>query len=374
MTPGVPFLDVGAAYRELRAETDEAIARVLGHGWFILGDEVAAFEREFAAYVGARHCVGVANGLDALRLSLQAMGVRSGDEVIVPSMTFIATWLAVTQLGAVPVPVEPDEATFNIHPDGVRAAITERTRVIMPVHLYGQPADMDALLALGRERGIAVLEDAAQAHGARYRGRPVGSLGRAAAWSFYPAKNLGALGDGGAVTTNDDGLAAELRLLRNYGSAQKYVSEREGWNSRLDELQAAVLRVRLRRLDEWNALRARAAERYAELLSDVGVELPRVPEWASPCWHLYVVRSRQRDALQEGLLRRGIGTGIHYPIPPHAQRAYARLGFAADAFPVASAMCRQVLSLPMGPHLDEQQQLRVAEAVASCARDRLLAR
>ena len=347
----IPFLDLGAAYRELQPQIDEAVSRVLSSGYYILGPEVDAFESEFASYCEANHTIGLANGLDALHLALRAMDVGPGDEVIVPSNTYIATWLAVSQCGATPVPVEPDERTYNIDPSLIEAAITSRTKVILPVHLYGQPADMDPILAIARKHGLRVLEDGAQAHGARYKGQRIGSHGDAVAWSFYPGKNLGALGDGGAVTTNDPELADRIRVLRNYGSREKYVNEVQGYNSRLDPIQAAVLRVKLAHLDEWNARRAGVARTYLEGLSDSGLTLPHVPDWAEPAWHLFVVRHPQRDALQQRLSKAGVGSLIHYPIPPHRQAAYAEAAFATKAFPIASRMADEVLSLPMGPHL-----------------------
>ena len=347
----VPFLDLHAACAELRPEIDAAIARVLDSGWYILGPEVEAFEAEFAGYCQADHAIGLANGLDALHLALRAMDVGPGDEVIVPSNTYIATWLAVSQCGAVPVPVEPDPATHNIDPARIEAAITPRTRVILPVHLYGQPADLDPILAIARKHGLRVLEDGAQAHGARYKGRRIGGHGDAVAWSFYPGKNLGALGDGGAVTTNDAQIADRLRVLRNYGSRVKYVNEVAGYNSRLDPLQAAVLRVKLAHLDDWNARRTALAQVYLDGLRDTGLVLPHVPDWAQPAWHLFVVRHRQRDDLQRALTEAGIGSLIHYPIPPHKQQAYAETGYPADAFPVANRLAEEVLSLPMGPQM-----------------------
>lgn len=349
----VPFLDLGATYAELQTELDAAWRRVMESGWYILGKEVDAFEAEFAAYCGVGHCVGVANGLDALHLVLRAWDIGPGDEVIVPSNTYIATWLAVTYAGATPVPVEPLDETFNLDPERIAAAITPRTRAIVPVHLYGQPADMNPIMAVARRHGLKVLEDAAQAHGARYHGRSAGSLGDAAGFSFYPGKNLGAFGDGGAVTTDDPALAARVRLLRNYGSSVKYVNDEAGFNSRLDELQAAVLRVKLRRLDEWNRRRARTADWYMrELpLRHPDLRLPVVPQWAEPSWHLFVVRTQERSAMQSVLAASGVGTLIHYPIPPHLQQAYAGLGLNAGSYPIAEGMAREVLSLPMGPHV-----------------------
>ena len=363
MTAAVRFLDLAAPYRELRSEIDEAVGRILAGGWYLLGAELEAFETEFARYVGVRHCIGVANGLDALRLALLAMDVGAGDEVLVPSNTYIATWLGVSQTGATPVPVEPDAATLNIDPDRLEAAVTPRTRAILPVHLYGQPADMDPIREVAARHGLRVLEDAAQAQGARYRGRRAGALGDAAAWSFYPGKNLGAMGDAGAVTTNDDVLADRVRVLRNYGSRVRYVNEVQGWNSRLDDLQAAILRVKLRRLDEWNARRAAAAARYRDALVESGLGLPHVPEWAEPVWHQFVVRAPDRDALRQALTDEGVETLIHYPIPPFRQAAYASLALDPARYPIADAAALEVLSLPIGPHLDGVSQARVVAAV-----------
>ncbi len=347
----VPFLDLSAAYLELKDELDAAYQRVMDSGWYILGPEVEQFEADYAAYCEADHCIGVANGLDALHLCLRALGIGPGDEVIVPSNTYIATWLAVSQAGATPVPVEPDERTYNIDPARIEAAITPRTRAVIPVHLYGQPADLDPILDIARRHGLKVIEDAAQAHGARYKGKRIGAHGDAVAWSFYPGKNLGALGDGGAVTTNDPELAERLRVLRNYGSRVKYVHEVPGYNSRLDPLQAALLAVKLRHLDAWNDRRRAIAATYLDGLADTGLTLPHVPTWADPVWHLFVVRHPERDALQRSLSAAGIGTLIHYPIPPHKQDAYAEAGHAADTFPLAARIADEVLSLPMGPQL-----------------------
>ena len=361
---GVPFLELLPTYTELKPELDAAVARVLASGWYLLGEELAAFEREYAAYVGARHCIGVGNGLDALHLALRALGVKEGDEVIVPSHTYIATWLGVSQAGATPVPVEVDPRTYNLDPERVEAAITPRTRAILPVHLYGQPADLRAILEIARRRGLAVLDDAAQAQGARQHGVPVGGAGDVTAWSFYPGKNLGAFGDAGAITTNDDDLAAALRQLRNYGSAVKYVHEVKGWNSRLDEIQAAVLRVKLRHLDAWNARRRALAARYAEGLADTELALPFVPDWAEPVWHLYVVRHHDRAALQRALAERGVQTLIHYPTAIADQRAYAGDDLLAPSEqPIARRLAAEVLSLPVGPHLTPEQLERVIEAV-----------
>ena len=365
----VPFLDVRATYRELKDRVGEAIARVLFSGRYLLGNELKAFEEEFAAYVGVKHCVGVANGLDALYLAMRAMGLGPGDEVIVPDNTYIATWLAVTYVGAKVVPVEPDARTYNLNPDTLAPAITERTRAIIPVHLYGQPADIDPIVNVARKHYVWILEDAAQAHGARYKGKRVGGLGDAAGWSFYPSKNLGAFGNGGAVTTDRDDLAERLRTLRNYGSHTKYVNEVAGINSRLDEIQAAVLRVKLPYLDEWNERRSRLAAIYVEKLLQSGLRLRYVPEWVEPVWHAFVIRSKQRDELRQRLQEAGVETLIHYPIPPHLQEAYKGLGLGEGSFPVSEAIHREVLSLPIGPHLTEAQVIRVAEAVCRLTRE-----
>ena len=364
----IPFLDLKGPYLELKQELDEAIARVFSSGWFIGGGECDQFEAEYATYCGAAHAVGVANGLDALHLALRAMDVGPGDEVIVPSNTYIATWLAVSHCGATPVPVEPDARTCNIDPALIEVAITPRTKVILPVHLYGQPADMDPILAIARRHGLRVLEDGAQAHGARYKGQRLGAHGDAVAWSFYPGKNLGAMGDGGAVTTNDVQIADRIRVLRNYGSRVKYVNEVQGYNSRLDPLQAAILRVKLAHLDDWNERRRAIAARYQQGLAGCGLALPQAPEWAEPVWHLYVVRHPQRDALQQALADAGVGTLIHYPVPPHLQQAYASAGFLQGQFPMAEQIANQCLSLPIGPHLAEHEQDEVISHVAAFVR------
>jgi dTDP-4-amino-4,6-dideoxygalactose transaminase len=359
----IPFLDLHAASAELRTEIDTAIARVVDRGQFLLGKELEAFETEFANCVGVKHCIGVGNGLDALHLSLRALGVGPGDEVLVPGNTYIATWLAVTYAGAKPVPIEPDNRTYNIDPEKLEAAVTGRTRAIIPVHLYGQPADMDPILEMARKHGLWVLDDAAQAHGARYKGQRVGGLGDITGWSFYPGKNLGAFGDGGAVTTNDGELAGRVRILRNYGSRTKYFNEVQGFNSRLDEIQAAVLRIKLKHLDEWNNRRVRIASLYARELKDSGLILPYVPEWAEPVYHLFVVRSKQRDALRQHLEKAGIESLIHYPIPPHLQQAYSNRGLGAGTLPISERLHQEVLSLPMGPHLAKAQAVAVIQAI-----------
>ena len=359
----VPFLELLPAYLELRPEIDAVIKRVLGSGQYILGEEVDAFEQEFATYCEAKHCVGLSNGMEAIHLALLALGVGPGDEVVVPSHTYIATWLAVSQCGATPVPVEPDEATYNIDVRRIESAITPRTKVILPVHLYGQPCDMDPILQIARKHGMKVLEDGAQAHGAKYKGKRIGAHGDVVAWSFYPGKNLGAFGDGGAITTDDAGLAEHIRVLRNYGSRQKYKNEVCGFNCRLDPIHAAALRVKLKVLDEWNARRAVIAYRYKNDLRGLGLVLPFVPVWAEPAWHLFVIQHLQRDNLLKSLDKANIGTLIHYPTPPHLQQAYAAAGYAKELFPLAERISKQCLSLPMGPHLDISKVLQVIDVL-----------
>lgn len=359
----VPFLDLVRLHQSIREPLDAAYRRVMDSGWFIMGPELEAFEAEFAQYCEVKHCVGVGNGLDALHLLLRAYGIGPGDEVIVPSNTFIATWLAVTQCGATPVPVEPDVNTHNIDPALIAAAITSHTRAILPVHLYGQPADMDSINEVAAKHGLIVIEDAAQAQGARYKGRRVGSLGHAAGTSFYPGKNLGALGDGGAVLTNDDAIADKVRLLRSYGSKVKYQHDLAGYNSRLDEMQAAFLRVKLAMLDDWNARRREIADQYSALLANANIVLPHVPEYAEPVWHLYVIRSKQRDALKTHLENQGVSTVIHYPIPPHRQVCYH--GYDSQTQPIAEMLAGEVLSLPMLSALNTHDVACVAAAVMS---------
>jgi dTDP-4-amino-4,6-dideoxygalactose transaminase len=358
----VPFLDLRASYLEIMEDAELVVKRVLDSGCYILGQEVEYFEQEFAIFCGAKHCVGVSNGLEALHIALLAMDVGVGDEVIVPSNTYIATWLAVSQCGATPIPVEPDSATYNLNPARIEAAITSRTKVILPVHLYGQPVDIDPILEIARKKGLKVLEDAAQAHGARYKGKRIGAHGDVVAWSFYPGKNLGAFGDGGAVTTSDDDIADRVQLLRNYGSRIKYTNEVQGYNSRLDSIQAALLSLKLKTLDEWNARRSLIAGRYQSELANMGLTLPHIPTWADSSWHLYVVQHMDRDYLQKMLLEKGIGTLIHYPIPPHLQGAYASNGYQRGDFPVAEQLADNCLSLPIGPHMSEAQVTNVIKA------------
>jgi dTDP-4-amino-4,6-dideoxygalactose transaminase len=361
----IAFLDLKQVNARHADEISDALLRVARSGWYVLGEETAEFERAFAKYCDTEHCIGVANGLEALQLILLGYGIGPGDEVIVPSHTFIATWLAVSHTGAKPVPVEPEPHHYNLDPGRIEAAITSRTRAIIAVHLYGQPADIDAIRAVAARHGLRVIEDAAQAHGARLRGRAMGGLGDAAAFSFYPGKNLGALGDAGAITTRDPALAERLRKLRNYGSAHKYQHELKGFNSRLDEVQSAVLRVKLEHLDEDNRLRQKLAALYCALLRGAAVELPEVHADVEPVWHLFVVRCQQRDALQAHLQRNGIATLVHYPTPCHQQPAYR--DEAWPGLPIAERLARELISLPMSPSLRPQDVELVAAAVRDFA-------
>lgn len=366
----IPFLDLKATYIELKPEFDEAYHRVMNSGWYLLGGELEAFESEFADYCDAKYCIGVANGLDALHLVIRAYGIGANDEVIVPSNTFIASWLAVSYAGAVPVPVDPDPLTYNLDPERIRAAITSRTKAIMPVHLYGQPANIEPLREIANEFGLKIIEDSAQAQGALYKGRRVGGLGDAAGHSFYPGKNLGAFADAGAVTTNDPDLAESIRSLRNYGSPKKYHYKVQGINSRIDELQASFLRVKLRYLDAWNARRTAIAEQYLSQLSTFNsqLSLPSVPDWASPVWHIFVIRHPRRDALLQHLAEQGIQALIHYPIPAHLSGAYSDLlGSNSDVWhlPVAEQQAKELLSLPIGPHMPPDSVAEVITAIKS---------
>ncbi|MDX1484787.1 MAG: DegT/DnrJ/EryC1/StrS family aminotransferase [Alphaproteobacteria bacterium] len=371
MSPNVPFFSLREAIAELRPELDAAYQRVMASGMFIRGNEVAAFEDAFAAAAGAAHAVGTGNGLDALTLVLRSLGIGPGDEIVTPCHTFIATWLSISATGATPVPVDVDPTTWTVGAEAVEGALSEKTRAVIPVHIYGHPVDMDPINDLCRPRRIAVIEDAAQGHGARYKGRRVGSLGHAAAFSFYPTKNLGAFGDGGAVTTDDGDMADRVRLLGNYGSADKDHFEARGANSRLDELQAAFLRVRLDRLEGWNARRQRIAERYLGAFADLPLVLPPVAPWAEPVWHLFVIRHPRRDALADFLKERGIATQVHYPVPPHLQKAYGDLSVDGSRLAVSEALAREGLSLPIWPHMGEDMVERVVEAVREfCLSDR----
>ena len=360
----ISFLDLKTINLIHRDELINAFTRVLDSGWYVLGNEVKQFEASFADYCNADHCVGVSNGLDALHLILRAYGIGAGDEVIVPTNTYIATWLAATYAGATPVPVEPCIDTYNIDPSLIEAAITPRTKAIIAVHLYGQPADMDPIMAIAEKHGLKVIEDAAQAHGALYKGRKVGSLGHAAGFSFYPGKNLGAIGDAGAVTTNDAELAEKVRVLVNYGSKVKYHNEVQGFNCRLDELQAALLAVKLPALDQETARRKEIAAQYTAALQDLDLVLPSIMDNAESAWHLYVVRSKNRDQLQKDLAVNGVATMIHYPIPPHQQPAYAE--FNGVSYPIAEQIHQQILSLPMGPTMSDEEVVSVIAAVKAC--------
>lgn len=361
----VPFQEFRAAYKELKAELDDAYQRFMESGWYVLGKEVSSFEEEYAAYCEAKHCVGVGNGLEALHLALRAVDCGPSDEVIVASNTYIATWLAVTQVGATVVPVEPDEKTYNLNPELIEQAVTPRTKVILATNLYGQPCDYDAIRAVADRHGLIFATDNAQSQGARYKGRRVGGLAHFECHSFYPSKNLGAFGEAGAVTTNNSGVADRIRVLRNYGSRVRYHNEVIGYNSRLDELQAAFLRVKLKRLDEWNARRKALASEYLSHLSSLNPQLvvPTVPPWADPVWHLFVIRHASRDAFQKYLGDEGIQTIIHYPIPPHLSGAYANSGFKRGDFPVAERMADEVLSLPISPHLQVEQLNSVCSVI-----------
>ena len=358
------FLDIKAQYEEIRNEIDAAYSRVMGSGWYILGEEVDAFEKEFARYCGARYCIGVGNGLEALHLILRGYGIRSGDEVIVPANTYIASWLAVTYAGATPVPIEPDPATYNLDTSRIIQAITSKTRAIMPVHLYGQPARMEEIKKIAEDNGLIVIEDSAQSHGGLYQNRKTGNLGSAAGFSFYPGKNLGAFGDAGAVVTNDEKLADKIQVLRNYGSRKKYYNEVKGYNSRLDPLQAAFLCVKLRYLDEWNNRRTKIAAYYLQNLSNIpGLILPQVAADTFHVWHVFVIRHPNRDRLQEYLSQMGIGTLIHYPVPPHLSEAYRDLGFQDGAFPITESIAKTVLSIPMSPHLMLEDAAYIVEKI-----------
>jgi dTDP-4-amino-4,6-dideoxygalactose transaminase len=359
----VPFLELISPCADIQTEINAAIQRVIKSGWYILGPEVEAFETEFANYCGVSHCVGVGNGLDALQLILRAMDIGPGDEVIVPAHTFIASWLAVSHIGATPIPVDISIKSYNLDPDLIEAAITSKTKAIMPVHLYGRPARMDVISDIAKKHGLKVVEDAAQAHGASFQGDRAGALGDAAAFSFYPGKNLGALGDGGAITTNDPVLADHLRSLRNYGSKEKYVHTAAGVNSRLDELQAAVLRVKLRQLDTWNQRRKIIAALYSAQLSDTDLILPSVEVGEESSWHLYVVRTSAREKIMTHLAAKGVGAMIHYPIPPYRQGAYKSSLNDVGRFPISDSICDEILSLPMGPHLSDSQAGYVSDCL-----------
>lgn len=351
----VPFLDLGASYQELKNEIDTSISRVLNSGNYILGKEVEHFENEWAKYCQAKYAVGLGSGLDALTLALRSLDVGPHDEVIVPSNTYIATWMAVKAVGATPIPVEPDPKTYNIDTSLIAQAITSNTKVILPVHLYGQPANMDSIIELAKQNKLKIIEDAAQAHGALYKDHRIGAHGNIVCWSFYPGKNLGAFGDAGAITTDDAKLAERINILRNYGSKKKYLNEEIGVNSRLDPLHAAVLSIKLKYLDEWNERRCLIANTYNESLGSCNLILPNILKFTKPVWHLYVIRCLERERLQNHLKESGIGTLIHYPVPPHMQKAFAGLNIEADSLPLARELSEQTISLPVGPHLDNEK-------------------
>jgi dTDP-4-amino-4,6-dideoxygalactose transaminase len=366
----IPFVDLRPAHKQIEAELDAAWSAVKDRSHFVLGEQVAEFERLFAGYCGAQHAIGVGTGLDALSLILQGLSIGAGDEVLVPANTFIATWLAVSHVGARPVPVDCDESSGNMSPEAAQRAITARTKAMIPVHLYGCPAEIEDLSRIARDAGIFLVEDAAQAHGARYRGRPVGTFGIAGAFSFYPTKNLGAMGDGGAIVTDDARLAQAVRLLGNYGATSKYHHERKGWNSRLDELQAALLTVKLAHLDAWNAERRAIAAAYDAAFQHLDTARPsRVPADAEPVWHLYTLTSPYRDELVAALAGDGVQTMIHYPKPPHLQPAYAELGIAKGSYPNAERRSEEILSLPLWPGMTEAQIHHVTGAVQRACLD-----
>ena len=351
----IPFLNLRSSYLEIKSEIDAAITRVLDSGTYILGPEVTKFEKEWAHYCQARYAIGVASGLDALTLALKALDIGVGDEVIVPSNTYIATWLAVTNLGARVVPVEPDLKTYNIDPGLIENLITKKTKAIIPVHLYGQPVDLDPILDLARTYKLFVVEDAAQAHGAEYKGRKIGAHGDVVCWSFYPGKNLGAFGDAGAITTNDHELSRRISILRNYGSEKKYHNQETGINSRLDPIQAAVLLVKLKYLDDWTNKRRFIAQQYTAAFMEADLISPYVCPWAKHSWHLYVIQNSNRDALKQKLEKEGIGTLIHYPIPPNQQKAYWGSGLDKIDLPKADELSKRMISLPISPHMSSEE-------------------
>lgn len=361
----IPFVDLQTQYQTLKPQIDAAIAKVCARGDFILGEDVKLFEQEFAAYCGAKHSVALANGTDALHLALRACGIGPGDEVITCTHTFIATVLAIHESGAKPVLVDCEPEYYTIDPAAVKRAITPRTKAIIPIHLYGQPADMDAINAIAREHNLQVIEDACQAHGAEYKGRRCGTLGDIAAFSFYPGKNLGAYGDGGGITTNRDDLAERVWLLRNYGQKVKYEHLIKGYNCRLDTIQAVVLRAKLPHMEAWNEARRRAAQRYHEALASTGWKLPKTAPYATHVFHLYVAQVPDRAKVQAALDRANVSHGIHYPVPIHLQPAFADLGYKPGAFPVAEALAPKIISLPIFPELSEAQVQQVAAACRS---------
>jgi dTDP-4-amino-4,6-dideoxygalactose transaminase len=361
----VPFLSLLPTYLEIKDEIDAAVERVLSSGWYILGEEVFRFESQWAKYCGSKEAIGVSNGLDALKLSLHALGIGPGDEVIVPSNTYIATFLAVSECGATPVPVEPDITTYNIDVNLIEDAITERTKCILPVHLYGYPADMETIVSIARKHRLYVVEDAAQAHGSAICDKRIGCHGDLVCWSFYPGKNLGAFGDAGAITTNNTNLAGKIRALSNYGSSQKYVNDYIGFNCRMDPIQAAILGVKLKYLDQWQARRSFCSDYYKKNLNIPKLALPASPHNGTHAWHLFVIQVDDRDRLQNHLDKLEIGTLIHYPIPPHKQRAYSSSGLSSLHLPIAERLAKSLLSLPIGPHLSDASLSHVVASVNS---------
>jgi dTDP-4-amino-4,6-dideoxygalactose transaminase len=362
----ISFLDLKRVIAPQHEEIVSAVSRVIHSGWFVLGPETESFENEFASYTGANYCIGVGNGLDALKLALLAHNIGPGDEVIVPAHTFIATWLAVSQTGATPIPVEPNPHTYNIDPQHVEALITTRTKAILPVHLYGRSVEIDALNAIAHKYKLPIIEDAAQAHGASYEGKRIGGHGNTVAWSFYPGKNLGALGDGGAVTTNDPLIFQKIQKLRNYGSEKKYQHEMLGFNSRLDEIQAAVLRVRLKYLDIENASRRAIVKTYLTELEGLPIQLPMQDKLEESAWHLFVIQSSKRDQLQQDLAKERISTLIHYPCAPHLQKAYRHLSCQIGTLPITESMQNRVLSLPLSPRQTLNETTFVISALKKC--------
>ena len=366
-SPKIQFVDLLRQYHDLKPEIDAAMLCAVGRGDFILGEDTREFEKEFAAFNDVPHCIGVGDGTDALHLSLLALGIGPGDEVIVPAHTFIASVLAISGTGARPVLVDCDADFYTMDPRAVERALTPRTKALLPVHLYGHPADMDPLLEIAKDRNLSVVEDTAQGHGATYKGRLCGTMGDVGCFSFYPGKNLGAYGDGGAVVTRNGGLADKISLLRNYGQKVKYVHTMKGFNSRLDTVQAAILRVKLRHLAKWNDQRRSAAASYGRMLAGAKLAVPKVAPYANPVWHLYVIQTDDRPALQRALDAANIAHGIHYPIPIHLQEAYMDLGYAEGAFPVTEALAARILSLPMFPELRPAEIESVVRAITTAS-------
>ncbi len=363
--PKIDFLNLKLPYVELKEEIDLAIQRVLDSGWYILGEEVESFEANWSRYCESKYCLGVASGLDALVLALKSLGIGDGDEVIVPSNTYIATWLAINSVGAKIIPVEPDINTYNLNPDLIEESITENTKAIMPVHLYGQPADLNPIIKIAKENNLKIIEDAAQSHGAKYNNQKIGSHGDIVCWSFYPGKNLGAFGDGGAITTDSKKLYQKIKLLRNYGSSRKYFNSEKGINSRLDPLQAAVLNVKLKYLDEWNNRRSLISYHYLNNIDNKNLILPEILDNAYSCWHQFVIRSKNREDLINYLNSKGVSTLIHYPIPPHQQEAFSEIDFSFFSLKIAETLSNEVLSIPIGPHLKETDYKIVANLLSN---------